>query len=481
MDSTHVTRRRVIGSLGAAGIVGLAGCGDGGDTDGGNGDGGGDGSGDGSGSGGETTTPDTVSGTVTIGALNPHSGALAYYGNHTLWSMYAGLKYKGGDGTSVPGPQSGTGTYEIEVDDVTYEFAVSDSQGSSSTAQTKAEEFVEDFDVDVLMGGTSSASATTVANNVATPEQVPYMVAPAAAVSITGSAENCSPYIFRANENVGMDAQSGGEYVANETDIDSVWIYYADYSFGQDVDTNYTRVLEDNGVSVDGHTPLAPDYSEDWEGQLDKAMDAGSDGIIAGFTVAALPAMFSVFLNNLDKYDFRAVGGLTTNAGATALGATFQSALGELTEQSIEDAGLGPFTTRYHWNQYDNPINDEFVDFYSGKYGIYPDLFSGGAFTATAAIHEAVQAGASTDREDIRENLTGLTVQDTPKGENAYEFQEYDNQARSPMTVAPFIPTQDDVADSWGDAAVQPGAPVQTYSKDVTTPAQDTEVITCDL
>jgi branched-chain amino acid transport system substrate-binding protein len=474
MDSTHVTRRRVLGSLGAAGIVGLAGCGDGGDT--------GDGNGDGSPTpGGGTTTPGGASGTVTIGALNPHSGALAYYGNHTLWSMYAGLKHKGGEETTVPGPQEGTGNYEIEVGDVTYQFAVSNSEGSSSTAQTKAEEFVEDFDVDVLMGATSSASASAVANNVATPEQVPYMVAPAAAVSITGSEENCSPYVFRASENVAMDAQSGGEYVANETDIESVYIYYADYSFGRDVDTNYTRVLEENGVTVDGHQPLPRGYSEDWEGQLDKAMDAGSDGIIAGFTVATLPAMFSVFLNNLEKYDFRAVGGLTTNAGATALGGTLQSTLGDLTEQKIDDAGLGPFTTRYHWNQYDNPINDSFVDFYSGKYGIYPDLFSAGAFTATTAIHEAVQAGGSTDSDDIRENLAGLTVQDTPKGANAYEFQDYDNQARSPMTVAPMIPTQDDVAEFWGEAPVQPGAPVQTYAKEETTPGPDSEVITCDL
>jgi branched-chain amino acid transport system substrate-binding protein len=480
MDSTGFTRRRVIGSLGAAGMIGLAGCGgDGGDGTDGGGDGG-DGDGGDGGTGGTTTTGG-ASGTVRIGAFNPHSGALAYYGNHTLWSMYSGLKYKGGESTEVPGPDAGTGNYEIEVGDVTYQIVVGDSQGSSSTAQTRAEEFVSDFDIDVLLGGTSSASAQTVASNVASPEQVPYMVAPAAAVSITGSSETCGPNIFRAAENVAMDAQSGGAYVANETDIESVWIYYADYSFGQDVDTNYTRVLEANGVSIDGHTALPQGYSEDWGGQLDKARDAGSDAIIAGFTVATLPAMFSVFLNNLDRYQFSAVGGLTTNAGATAIGSTLQSALGDLTQEKIEQAGLGPFTTRYHWNQYDNEINTSFVDFYTDTYGIYPDLFSAGGFVSTAAIHEAVQAGGSTNQDDIRENLTGLTVSETPKGQDAYTFQEYNNQARSPMTVAPMIPTQDDVQDLWGDAPVQPGEPVQTYGKDQTTPGPDSEVITCDL
>jgi hypothetical protein len=49
------------------------------------------------------------------------------------------------------------------------------------------------------------------------------------------------------------------------------------------------------------------------------------------------------------------------------------------------------------------------------------------------------------------------------------------------MTVADFIPTRDDIADFWGDAAVQPGAPIQTYPASETAPVQDTDVITCDL
>jgi len=480
MDSTGLTRRRVIGSLGAAGLLGLAGCGGDGGGDSGDGGSGGEGGDDGSGGDGGTTAGG-ASGTVRIGSFNPHSGALAYYGNHTLWSMYAGLKYKGGDATEVPGPDAGTGNYTVEVGDVTYEIVVGDSEGSSSTAQSRAEEFVNDFDVDLLLGGTSSAAARTVANNVASPQEVPYMVAPAAAVSITGDSDTCGPNIFRAAENVAMDALSGGDYVANETDIESVWIYYADYSFGQDVNSNYARVLQENGVTIDGQTALPQGYSEDWEGQLDKAMNAGSDGIITGFTVATLPALFSVFLNNTDKYDYSAVGGLTTNAGMTALGSTVQSALGDLTQENIEQAGLGPFTSRYHWNQYDNEVNSAFVDFYSSQYGIYPDLFSSGGFVSTAAIHEAVQAGGSTSADDIRSNLHGLTVSETPKGQDAYTFQEYDNQARSPMTVAPLVPTGDDVADNWGDAAVQPGAPVQTYGKDETTPAADSAAIDCSL
>ncbi len=207
MDSNDITRRRVLSTVGAAGVAGLAGCNGGGDGEDGGNDTPSDG-GDGTGDGGTSTPGGGVSGSVRLGWFNPHSGALAYYGNSTLWPFYAGLKYKGGDSTSVPGPDAGTGQYEVEVGDVTYEIIVSDSAGDKS-AQTIADEYVNQFDVDFLVGGTSSANAKTVVNNVANETQTPYMVAPAAAQSITGDKATCSDNVFRANETVAMDALSG--------------------------------------------------------------------------------------------------------------------------------------------------------------------------------------------------------------------------------------------------------------------------------
>ncbi len=52
-----------------------------------------------------------------------------------------------------------------------------------------------------------------------------------------------------------------------------------------------------------------------------------------------------------------------------------------------------------------------------------------------------------------------MTVTDTPKGEDGYTFQEYNNQAQSAMTVANPIPTTDEWADNWR-AAIMPGEPL---------------------
>jgi branched-chain amino acid transport system substrate-binding protein len=63
-----------------------------------------------------------------------------------------------------------------------------------------------------------------------------------------------------------------------------------------------------------------------------------------------------------------------------------------------------------------------------------------------------------------------MSVDDTMKGEGGYKFQEYNNQARSAMTVVDLVPTED--TEFW-DAAVQPSAPLQTYSMNETTLSEE--------
>jgi len=438
MDSNGITRRRVISTLGAAGAIGLAGCGDGGS------------------SGGNNVNE------VTIGMIQPLSGSLRPYGQIAMRGFYTYFGYRGAD---IPDEIS-EGTEEFDVDDTTYTIEVRDSGGDQTEAQNAASELAGD--VTALAGGTSSASAIAIANNVANAQGIPYMAGPAASVEITGSSDNCSEAVFRGSETVAMDAQSGGKYVAEETDIDSVYIYYADYSFGESVQENYQRVLEDNGVTVAGTQALPQGYDDDWPGQFDSAVNANVDAVIGGFTVVTLPAMLGTFLAG--DYDFRFVGGWGTRLSGQALGATLAGVLGEdFTAEDIRNAGLGPLTTRYHWNQHDNDIASEANDIHVENYGTNTDLFTAGTFTNASAIVQGVEQAGSADPGDIVDELTGMSVDETLKGEGGYEFQEYNNQARSAMTVADPIPTEDD---NW-DAPIQPSEPLQTYSMDVTTLPQD--------
>ncbi|SFP03032.1 branched-chain amino acid transport system substrate-binding protein [Halolamina pelagica] len=435
-------------ATGAAGVAGLAGC---------------------------TDALGGGGGSMKIGVLQPVSGDLGYYGKQALWGFFSGLAYKG---DTDPVEESTTGSYTVTAGDTDYELLVRDTQFSADTAQSAATDLVENESVDMLFGTASSGAAGRVIDTVVDTADVPFMAGPAASAGISSNEGTCSDIVFRASENTAMDARSGGKYVAQETDISSVYLFGADYSFGRAVVNNYEQVLSNNGVEIAGKRFVPQGYSE-WEGLLDNAEEAGADGVVGGFTVATLPAMFTSYLQG--DYSYSVFGGLATRITNAVVGQTLQQALGEpLTQEKIDNSGLGPFTTRYHWNQYDNDINSSFVESYTDAYGTVPDLFSSGTFTAASAIVQAVQSAGSTSGSDVAEALRGMTVTDTPKGEDGYTFQEYNNQARSAMTVADLAPTSDEWSDSW-QAAIQPGEPLATIGKDETTIPADAPGMNCSL
>ncbi|WP_135302815.1 ABC transporter substrate-binding protein [Haloarcula amylovorans] len=473
----HITRRRVLGALGV-GISGLSGCvNEDGSSDGGDGGNGGDGGGgtsnmtsDGTSTGGSDSAQ-----SISIGVLQPLSGDLSYYGKQSLWGFLSGLSYKA---DQAPPKQSSTGELSMTVGDVEYTLYVRDTEFSADTAQTAATNLVSNQDVDMLFGCSSSGAAGRVIGNVVSQASVPMMVGPAASAGITSNSETCSDLVYRASETTAMDARSGGKYVANETDVSKVYLFGADYSFGRAVVNNYKAVLQQEGVEILDTRFVERGY-EEWEGLLDNAEEAGAEGVVGGFTVATLPLMFNAFLSG--DYSFRVFGGFATRITNSVVGGTLQNVLGEpLTKEKIRNARLGPFTTRYHWNQYDNEINSTFVDRYTETYGVVPDLFTSGTFTGASAIHQAITEGGSAAGTDIADALKGMTVTDTPKGEGGYTFQEYNNQARSAMTVADPIPTTDEWADNWG-AAIMPSEPLARIEGSEATIPKDSDQMGCSL
>jgi branched-chain amino acid transport system substrate-binding protein len=305
---------------------------------------------------------------------------------------------------------------------------------------------------------------------------VPFIAGPAASAAITADQGTCRERVFRANENTAMDARSGGVYIADQTDVDQMALFGADDAFGSSVVNNYRAVLENRGVEIVDERAVPEDLDQpEWVGLLDEAESAGAQGIVGGFTATGLTSFFPAFLDG--GYDMQLFGGFASRLTLNVVGQTLQGALDEFSDEALQDADFGPFTTRYHWNQYDNPINDSFVESHASTYGVVPDLFTSGAFTAASAVIQAMNEEGEVSADAVVSGMTGMTVTDTPKGENGYSFQEYNNQARSEMTVAPVTVTPES-QESW-PAAIQPGDPTQRVSADeVTIPAED---VSCDL
>lgn len=447
----------MLGALGATGVVGLAGCANGGQTPTG------------------TATASGATGTVKIGAIQPLSGDLQYYGQQSMWGFYSGFGFKAGMGGDAL-PEATTGTKTMTVGNVDYELVVKDTVTSAGVkAQERAETLVTDDGVDLLFGTTLSSSAQQVIKNVTKQAGVLTLIGPAASAGITSSSDTCGRNVFRASENTAMDARSGGKYVANNTDISKVYLFGADYSFGHAVVRNYEQILTENGIEIVGKKFVPRGYKQ-WDGLLDNAESAGAEGIVAGFTVVTLPALFRAFLGG--DYSFRVIGGMPTRIGIGIAGDILIEQYGEpLTQDALDNSGLGPFTTRYHWNQYDNDINSTFVDMYSTAYGSLPDLFTSGTFAAASSIVQAVEAAGSTAPKDIRSQLRGMTIAETPKGTDAYTYQTYNNQARSPMTIVDLAVSDEE---NW-QAAVKPSRPIGRVPAGETTIPKDGEGMNCSL
>jgi branched-chain amino acid transport system substrate-binding protein len=475
MEPNDITRRKLVAALGGTGALGLAGCTGANNGSGGNGSNGsnsGNDSGGSSGSGSGSSGGSGASGTVKIGVLQPLTGDLKYYGQQALWGFYEGLNHKSDQRFTA---DAKTGTKTATVGGVDYELLIRDTQLKADRAQSLATDLVQSEDVDMLFGCSSSGAASQVATTVTKQAQTPTMIGPAASANITADSETCSEYLFRASENTAMDARSGGRYVAKNSDVSKVYLFGADYSFGKAVVNNYQTVLEAQDVEIVGKKFVPQGYSE-WQGLLDNASQAGAEGIVAGFTVATLPNLFTTYLNG--NYDFRVFGGFATQVTVGVIGQTLQKALGKpLTKQKLQGTKLGPFTTRYHWNQYDNEINSSFVDSYTKAYGVVPDLFTSGTFTAASAIVQAVEETGSTNGDDIAGALRGMTVADTPKGADGYTFQRHNNQARSAMTLADVVPSDEK---AW-DAPVKPSAPTARIPADQTTIPKDSPSMGCSL
>ena len=412
--------------------------------------------------------------TITIGALQPVSGDLQYYGESSLMGFYSGIAYKYGVGPDEVGDLT-TGTYEFDPDDgPTYEIVLQDTELSVDTAQRVAEDLVVDHDADILWGGTLSESARRIIGTVVAEANIPYVVGPAADADITSSADHCHERVFRTSEHTAMDARAGGRFVAEETDVSTVAIFYLDDAFGRSVANNWEAVLEAEGIEVLEPRGVDSGFTE-FEGLYDEAVEDGADGVVGGFTAIQLPA----FLSTGFAYDVQLFGGFADLLSTQLIGDTIVEGLGEdFTAEDIREAGLGPFTSRYHWNQFDNPTNDAFTEMMVDTYGMVPDLFTSGTFAAGSAIVQAVEESGSVDADDVAATLRGMSIDDTPKGDGGYAFRESDNQAVSDMTVAWPEPTADEFAETW-PTVLMPGEPIATMSGDEIVVPEDE--MTCDL
>ncbi len=325
---------------------------------------------------------------VKIGFISDLSGALAVYGDMAQRGFLLGMEYATG------APASGDNTFM--VDDCEVQVLIRDDQSTAETTATLARELIDVEDVDFLVG-TVSSGATASMQEVAVENQVPLIVAPAAANDITGA--NFNEYTFRTSRENYQDAINLCEYLV--TQYDTFVQIAPDYAFGYGGAASFRDACSFFGGDFPADDIFAPLDTQDFTPYVEQMLDSGADAWIANWAGGGFIPLIQA-ANEL---------GLTEEMGmasSIANNATIPSFYGSLVGQN---GGI-----LYHYTLPDNPINDFLVEKVTAETGGPPDLFDADGMNAAIMAVETLRAtGGDSSPEAMIAAMEGLEF-DGPKG-----------------------------------------------------------------
>ncbi|AWK84854.1 ABC transporter substrate-binding protein [Azospirillum thermophilum] len=314
--------------------------------------------------------------TVKIGVLNDRSG------------IYADLA---GEGSAIAARMAAE-EFGNKVAGAPIEIVVADHQNKADIAASKAREWVDAENVDVIADVPNSAAALAVQGITRDKKRIFLMSGPGA-TALTGA--QCSPYGFQwAYDNYAMAAGTGRALM--EQGKKSWYFVTADYAFGQSLEEETTKMVKQLGGTVAGSVrhPLGT-------------------------------ADFSSFLLQAQASQAQVIG--LANAGADATNAVKQAAEFGITQGGQSLAGLLLFITDIHalglqaaqglmftegfyWDLDDQ--TREWSKKFEAKAGKKPTMVQAGVYSAVRHYLKAVEAAGGDDPDKVAAKMRELPVQD---------------------------------------------------------------------
>ena len=339
---------------------------------------------------------------VKIALIEDKTGPLEAYAKQLVVGLRMGIEYA----------TKGTGV----VAGRKIEIAEKDSQFKPDLGRTLLEQAYGDDDVDLAIGGTSSAVALAMLPVAAEFKKL-LIVDGAVADSITGDKWN--RYIFRVDRNSSQDAVSNALALAKPGV--TIATLAQDYAFGRDAVTAFRTALAPTGAKL-AHEEYAPTATTDFTAAMQRILEAMAkqDGekILFVFWAGADP------MSKLAAMDPQRVGvKLATGGNILPVLKSYKSF------PSLEGM-LG--ATYYYYEIPKNPINDWLVAEHMKRFdGTPPDFFTAnGMVTGLALVAALEKTKGATDAETMIKAMEGMEF-DSPKGR--VKFREQDHQALQSM------------------------------------------------
>ena len=207
------------------------------------------------------------------------------------------------------------------------ELLTADHQNKADLASSKAREWFDQQNLDMLIGGTNSATNLAMAG-VAAEKKKPFISIGSASSDMTGAA--CTPYTGHyAYDTVALARGTGGAVVKNGG---KTWFFLtADYAFGHALERDTSTVVKEAGGTIKGNV-RAPLSNSDFSSFLLQAQasgaqilglaNAGGDTINAikaanefGVTSTMKLAGLLIFVNDIHALGLKATQGMYLTDG----------------------------------------------------------------------------------------------------------------------------------------------------------------------
>lgn len=278
-----------------------------------------------------------------------------------------------------------------EVNGKKIELLVADHQNKADIAASKSREWIDQQNVDVLIGGTNSGVALAM-NKVASEKKKPIIVVSAGTSRLTN--EECTPYtVHYSYDTVALSKVAGSAIVKQGGD--SWYFLAADYAFGASLEKDASDVVKANGGKVFGsvkHPLNTSDFASFLlQAQSSKAKILGLANS-GGDTVNAIKAANEFGITKTMK-----LAGLLmfiTDVHALGLNAT--------KGMYLADA--------WYWDR--TPETREWSKRYFQKMNKEPSSTQAADYSATMTYLKAAKAVGSTDSDKIMAKMKSMKIND---------------------------------------------------------------------
>ena len=331
-----------------------------------------------------------------IGVLLPFTKVYAELGNSMKRSADLYLKQQGGKLANRPV----TLIYEDEAND-------------PAVGLQKTQKFIEQDNVDFMMGIVATPIAYAVRNAVDSAKMI-FIETNAGGNALTRDTPDCKPsckskYIFRTSFSSWQISNPIGTYFVQKRGVKEAFTFVSDYGFGTESAADFTNAFQAAGGKVTGSlkTPLP---TADFLPVVTQIKNQPTKDICSFFSGTDA-------INYIKAWNQLGMPG----AGYRMNGAGF------LTEQDVlkevKELATGAVTSLFWAVTLDNPENKTFVDAYQKEYSLLPDVFAVQQWDGMKAVDLALQAtkGDTSSKDGFIAALEGVKFK-SPRGD--FEFDK---------------------------------------------------------